>query len=1169
MRLFHFSLVFTFITGLNTSEEDPDPSQIPYLDSSSDLASPSRDGSTGVTHLLDVFGVRNAHTLQTVSVRQGGGHSGLGDKTRFHFVPQESTHNGQDKAGSVISDLAHTATHSLTDSRLSFTEKEQDSSAETQWPGLSGHTLTTATSTDSNTGANTLPHTTAVHSDIRHDTDTPLLLPDVLTALDSKIFHSNDITVMSSAPVVSQSHSTTHGNRATATELEMSESHGFRNVPDGRDTSVMSSSFPANEGQTAAQRSSETFWTNSLPQTNHRNPNYPGLSVTDVFLNDSVSDPELSESNSVTYLSDGAVRSSVYTDTGETGVGRTNRIPRSTHINKNLSGHTASSLFDDVSTMTDTPPASLSSRQMDTATLPDDSGNVSTVNRKRMEYYSHTPYYTSSPNTQTQSAPAQASHTVHTQYATVQTTDQQMSDWHTHTHTSLPTHSDSRSSSVTPTGRDFISTSASPSPNTLSQGDPSNPSTVQTSCCTKTQQNNLTTTLGPITVPYETTDTNSIPVSELQTRTDNDSTNVITEMNTLTSDLNTLPHVTALSTDSRPMTVTHHAPSTSRNDPVTVTTPSPAVTPPPCLSTPSPAVRPPSHLTTPSPAVTPPSRLTTPSPAVTPPSRLTTPSPAVTPPSRLTTPSPAVTPPSRLTTPSPVVTPPSRLTTPSPAVRPPSRLTTPSPAVTPPSRLTPPTPAVIPSRLTSPLTHTFDTVTTNRPSTNLHTTQTTTRQAETRIPNHLATSKIIQQPDTTTTTTQQVHTNTQAGTHTPLSPLTNQTSWHRTFTRKTDKDRSHKGRVFIMDDQPAIIKLETFQVLLQVILEENSPPYAGLVEVEPFLQNVAGYQSQHVTWHSGPVLQSVVIFRTAEAVSWLERAESLLEEVGLKPLPAGGVFVSGVRVKNITVGGLHSDLCSWLFSCPSHFSCVSSEGNVTCRSVCHSEYCKNHGICVHRSGQNPVCQCPVGEDFWFMGQRCDLRMTRQRLAGVCSGVLAAIAVLMGLLAYLAVQRFKKMLIQAKAEQTQSSYRRFNHFDELSARFWRRSWPGSRDSLDNTAFTRSDELLHMRAMDRACCYHDDTLSLASTYQDSVAHLNTVYPHSSQYNWDMSTCSLADGVVDSGKASDLSVCSWPIEPIQWTPFPLLQQLRNTNTVKPSRPRSYCEGMELVGLEKSRTA
>lgn len=74
-----------------------------------------------------------------------------------------------------------------------------------------------------------------------------------------------------------------------------------------------------------------------------------------------------------------------------------------------------------------------------------------------------------------------------------------------------------------------------------------------------------------------------------------------------------------------------------------------------------------------------------------------------------------------------------------------------------------------------------------------------------------------------------------------------------------------------------------------------------------------------------------------------------------------------------------------------------------------------------------------------------------------------------------------------------SYRKFNHFDELSGRFWLRSLPGSADSLDNPAFTRSDELLHLRALDRPCCYHDDTLSLASTCPSHGTHINTIYPH----------------------------------------------------------------------------
>lgn len=52
------------------------------------------------------------------------------------------------------------------------------------------------------------------------------------------------------------------------------------------------------------------------------------------------------------------------------------------------------------------------------------------------------------------------------------------------------------------------------------------------------------------------------------------------------------------------------------------------------------------------------------------------------------------------------------------------------------------------------------------------------------------------------------------------------------------------------------------------------------------------------------------------------------------------------------------------------------------------------------------------------------------------------------------------------------------------------------------------------------------------------------------------SMGDGVLDSGKASDLSVCSWPVEPIQWTPYPLLQQLASHRTPTVSVCVCVCE-------------
>uniref|UniRef100_A0A3Q3K246 EGF-like domain-containing protein n=1 Tax=Monopterus albus TaxID=43700 RepID=A0A3Q3K246_MONAL len=276
---------------------------------------------------------------------------------------------------------------------------------------------------------------------------------------------------------------------------------------------------------------------------------------------------------------------------------------------------------------------------------------------------------------------------------------------------------------------------------------------------------------------------------------------------------------------------------------------------------------------------------------------------------------------------------------------------------------------------------------------------------------------------------------------------------------------------------------------------------------------------------------------------------------------------------NVFPPGMQADVCDWLLQCPEGYKCVSLLGTAkySCSSVCRFDHCHHHGICTHHPDQLPVCHCAVGEDFWYMGPQCDVRMTQARLVGACLAILLLMVTLIGVLALVAVRRYRAVLIQAKVDQTRSSYRRFNHFDELSGRFWLRSWAGSADSMDNPAFTRSDELLHLRALDRPCCYHDDTLSLASTCTSHGPHINTIYPHSSQYGWRGSEMSMGDGVLDSGKASDLSVCSWPVEPIQWTPFPLLQQLAShkTPTVRVSRPRSYCEGMELVDLGKSWTA
>lgn len=387
-----------------------------------------------------------------------------------------------------------------------------------------------------------------------------------------------------------------------------------------------------------------------------------------------------------------------------------------------------------------------------------------------------------------------------------------------------------------------------------------------------------------------------------------------------------------------------------------------------------------------------------------------------------------------------------------------------------------------------------------------------------------------------------------------------------------------KPKYYIVPDEPVIIKEESFELLLQITVKESTSAWTeGLEEdvalwLEPHLQRAPGFKELLSVWTSGHAVQCLVHFDTKGALQWLPHTggSSLLERTGLQQLDQGDRSFSDSSITNVTLGGVQ-EACGWLLQCPLGFTCVFDPrtSNYSCTSVCHSEYCQHHGLCTHHPEQPPVCRCMAGQDFWFMGQRCEVRMTRARLVLSCLGVLSVVVGVVGVLACMAVRRYRALLIQAKMDQTRSSYRRFNHFDELSGRFWLRSC--SADSLDNPAFSRSDEILQLRALERPCCYHDDSLSLPSTCPSPGLHIRTIYPHSSQYAWRGSDQSVGDGVLDSGKASDLSVCSWPREPIQWSPFPLLQQLalQRPPAVRVPRTRSYCDGMELVDMNKSWTA
>ncbi|NXG55497.1 IMPG2 protein, partial [Hemiprocne comata] len=393
-------------------------------------------------------------------------------------------------------------------------------------------------------------------------------------------------------------------------------------------------------------------------------------------------------------------------------------------------------------------------------------------------------------------------------------------------------------------------------------------------------------------------------------------------------------------------------------------------------------------------------------------------------------------------------------------------------------------------------------------------------------------------------------------------------------------------RVFIVEDQPPLLKVSLLRIPCELVLDmgfipalkdPRSPEHQGLLHsfnqtVAPLFMSVPGFLWLEVTgirWGS-VVLEYDALF-AAERVQ-TPGLGALLDAALGSGVARPGLAVGTAPVLRNVVLARPLDPCTELFACRVGFTCMAGvDGNATCTSLCHRDYCKNHGICTHLPDHQPLCQCPVGSDFWFMGLRCDYRVTQQSLLGMAVGVLLSIVLLGAVLAAVAIRRFKVLLLEARADQTRSSYRRFCRLDDVSAQYWSRSWLPSASSLDNPAFSNSEELLHLQILDNSCCSCQEglgTTGSAKQHPALPAPQHSFLP-SFHYDWDTSSSSMNDPMVDSGKASDISVSSWPMEPIPWTPFPLVHQLSRQRPHKGRRPHSYCEGMELATLERSWTA
>ncbi|NXD84866.1 IMPG2 protein, partial [Halcyon senegalensis] len=392
-------------------------------------------------------------------------------------------------------------------------------------------------------------------------------------------------------------------------------------------------------------------------------------------------------------------------------------------------------------------------------------------------------------------------------------------------------------------------------------------------------------------------------------------------------------------------------------------------------------------------------------------------------------------------------------------------------------------------------------------------------------------------------------------------------------------------RVFIVEDQPPLWRAPLLRIPCQLVLDmrfvpalqdPGSPERRLLLHsfnrtVTPLFTSVPGFLRLEVTGiREGSVVLEYDALFAAERVRVPGLGTLLAAALGSGGSRPGLAVGTAPVLRNVALEW-PLDPCALLFACRAGFACVSgADGNATCTSLCHRNYCRNHGICTHPPDRGPLCQCPVGSDFWFMGLRCDYRVTQQSLLGMAAGILLSIVLLGAAVTAIAIRRFKVLLLEARADQTRSSYRRFCRLDDISAQYWSRSWLPSASSLDNPAFSNSEELLHLQMLDNGCCSCREDSGIAdSAKQCPVPPARPPRRPSFHYDWDTSSSSMNDPMVDSGKASDISVSSWPMEPLPWTPFPLLHQLSRQRPHKARRPRSYCEGMELVNLERSWTA
>ncbi|CAN0311439.1 unnamed protein product [Lampetra fluviatilis] len=131
--------------------------------------------------------------------------------------------------------------------------------------------------------------------------------------------------------------------------------------------------------------------------------------------------------------------------------------------------------------------------------------------------------------------------------------------------------------------------------------------------------------------------------------------------------------------------------------------------------------------------------------------------------------------------------------------------------------------------------------------------------------------------------------------------------------------------------------------------------------------------------------------------------------------PRRPIALVGHSAVQLELSGHQKRLCDTALSCPPWFECIDGGGGgggggggrERCTSLCTRGFCRNGGSCSHYVAHKPQCSCPIGDHYWFMGARCDVRMTTQNAVGIAAGAALGLVTLTAMVLLPAARRFQK------------------------------------------------------------------------------------------------------------------------------------------------------------------